>query len=419
MASATFSDRDDFLAHGLELAECAICKDPFDSSHWPYQIRDCGHVFGRTCLEEWLQQSDTKGTCPQCRSILFERETESDFEIELGLTAARMDAEAARHQYKRGSMLSLLDIYDCNGFLVNLWKEMESAFDLEKREPDVDAWTHRIVGLVKYLLEGLGLPDQNPDRKVLARELEAFKTLYMTAFPTHQWPFNYDPFQELSRNMLRIARMFPRRFLPEPIVWRAMIYFQTMGNTEFEIDTLQFCDELMLTENYITSLLRETWRGPGRCLWHCPAAKLYLLLVLMAQDFKYNLGPNDTYSAVDVANLLRAVETSVMWENVGWEYGISAQFCEQAARFHHGARLNDPRTVPSKELADPHTNRGLIFCHVRGFWLSAETPDTVAYDATDDHMRYGIEQGFVGADGRDDGSEAGDDAVQQEAEDGA
>jgi hypothetical protein len=418
MASATFSDRDDFLAHGLELAECGICKDPFDLSHWPYQIRECGHVFGRTCLEEWLQQSDTEGTCPQCRSILFERETESDFEIELELTAAQMDAEAARLQHERGSMFSLLDIYDCDGFLVNLWKEMESAFGPEEREPHFFAWEHRIVGLVKYLLEGLGLPDQNSDRIILARELEAFKTLYMTAYPTYQHPFDYAPFQGLSRNMLRIASIFPRRFLPEPIVWRAMIYFQTIGGISLGTAALQFCDELMLTENHITPTDMVMWRGSRRCFWHRPAAKLYLLLILMAQDCKYNLGPNDTYSAGDVANLLRALDTAIMCFWIGWE-DISAQFCEQAARFHHGARLNDAQTVPSRELADPRTSRGLIFCHVRGFWLSAETPDTVAYDATDDHMRYGIEQGFVGADGRDDGSEAADDAVQQEDEDGA
>ena len=87
-------------------------------------------------------------------------------------------------------------------------------------------------------------------------------------------------------------------------------------------------------------------------------------------------------------------------------------FCERAARFHHGAQINNPQTVPSKELADPRTRCGLIFCHARGFWLAAKTPNTVAYDATDDHMRFGIEQGFAGADGDDNGTEAGDDVLQ-------
>ena len=87
---------------------------------------------------------------------------------------------------------------------------------------------------------------------------------------------------------------------------------------------------------------------------------------------------------------------------------ISADFCEHAARFHHGAQIGNPQTVPSRELADPCTRRGLIFCHIRGFWLSAHAPETTAYDATDDHMRFGIERSFAGAYGHDDGSEAGE-----------
>ena len=433
MAPATPSNRADFLAHGLELAECSICREPFDVAHWPYQIRDCGHVFGKICLEAWLEQSDSEGTCPQCRGILFATETEPEIESDPewefddhyepespSVIEARTRFRALQNWNLGGSILRSLDMFDPDGFLAKLWKEMVNAFRPDERELSADAWLPRITGLIRYLLEGLGLPDDNRDRTTMALELDAYKAQCVTFLGYTRPRFTYYPFVLLSRNMIQIARIFPRGVIPDPILWRALICFESLGrsNANVALCDLQQCDELMLT--------RSTDPNPGerrsyhKYVWPRTAARLYFLLVLMAQDCKYNLEPDDVYDAKDVARLLQSLNTLVM--SVGsWmdmpdaapqtriRNDISMDFCERAARFHHGAQIGNPQTVPSRELADPRTRRGLIFCHIRGFWLSADAPDTTAYDATDDHMRFGIDRGFFGAYGHDDGSEAGDD----------
>jgi len=465
MNPLTFSDRDDFLAHGLERAECNICREPFDNAHWPHQIRACGHVFGRVCLETWLQWSDSKGTCPQCRSILFGAESDSDSDEVFPVSDSEDDEvfpvsnsedgysdrdwenesyyesvvndysdyepdpptmadprhqfEALQDRHLRGCLLRLLNICDSTGFLVKLWKEMANAFEPDGREMYVDAWLPRITGLIRYLLEGLGLPDDNRDRTTMALELLAYKAQCLTFLGYTRPRFTYYPFVLLSRNMVQIARLFPRGVIPDPILWRALICFESLGRSDANVAfcDLQQCDELMLT--------RSTDPNPGerrsyhKYVWPRTAARLYFLLVLMAQDCKYNLEPDDVYDAKDVARLLQSLNTPIMsagsWMDmpdaapqIRTRIDISTDFCEHAARFHHGAQIGNPQTVPSRELADPRTRRGLIFCHIRGFWLSAHAPDTTAYDATDDHMRFGIDRSFAGAYGHDDGSEAGD-----------
>jgi hypothetical protein len=43
------------LKDGVEAAECSICAQPFDSMHIVIQIKQCGHHFGKDCLERWLK----------------------------------------------------------------------------------------------------------------------------------------------------------------------------------------------------------------------------------------------------------------------------------------------------------------------------------------------------------------------------
>lgn len=62
-----------FLKDGVEVAECSICIETFNDEHVIVQIKECGHHFGRNCLENWLKQKDTTGTCPTCRSVLFKK----------------------------------------------------------------------------------------------------------------------------------------------------------------------------------------------------------------------------------------------------------------------------------------------------------------------------------------------------------
>lgn len=65
----------DFLADGIEAAECTICTEPFDNEHVVIQTKECVHVMGKLCLEKWLRQNKSQGTCPPCRGVLFKTET--------------------------------------------------------------------------------------------------------------------------------------------------------------------------------------------------------------------------------------------------------------------------------------------------------------------------------------------------------
>lgn len=60
-----------FIETGIEVVKCSICQEPYTVEHVAVEIKECGHQFGKHCLEEWLQQEDSSGTCPLCRNVLF------------------------------------------------------------------------------------------------------------------------------------------------------------------------------------------------------------------------------------------------------------------------------------------------------------------------------------------------------------
>ncbi|KAH6621787.1 hypothetical protein C7974DRAFT_397141 [Boeremia exigua] len=58
--------------------ECCICFDPYDNNaHQPVGVTsnsECDHVFGRQCLESWLDSTcPNKNTCPVCRRKWYTR----------------------------------------------------------------------------------------------------------------------------------------------------------------------------------------------------------------------------------------------------------------------------------------------------------------------------------------------------------
>lgn len=63
-----------FIANMDVIPHCHICHEPFDSlNHIPARTL-CGHIFGKSCLETWINRSiDICNTCPICRTELFSR----------------------------------------------------------------------------------------------------------------------------------------------------------------------------------------------------------------------------------------------------------------------------------------------------------------------------------------------------------
>jgi hypothetical protein len=212
MNAAVPNSRQDFPARGPEAAECAICKQAFDANRMSFQIRECGHQFVRVCIEEWLRQSDNKASRPTCRGVLFEKPKASVIVDEDNIgNPASIALRLVRQEYFRGNILRLLDVSDPDGFLARLW------------------WSRRICGLVLYLAYGLGLPDGHRDRATLSQEMRYYRSHNVSVLSANPAVQLGPPYSEnLSRNIIKIARLSPSRMQPDPIFWRALILFQTV-----------------------------------------------------------------------------------------------------------------------------------------------------------------------------------------------
>lgn len=83
----TLPTRSEFLATQLDIhRQCSICHEEFNLVHAPTRLTgrsSCNHVFGLTCICEWLLSGlPTANKCPMCRTLLFapgkEREEDDD-----------------------------------------------------------------------------------------------------------------------------------------------------------------------------------------------------------------------------------------------------------------------------------------------------------------------------------------------------
>ncbi|CAA7017343.1 unnamed protein product [Microthlaspi erraticum] len=48
---------------------CRICQDEFDGDDEVRCLRNCVHVFHKTCIDRWIH--DVKMTCPLCRTPII------------------------------------------------------------------------------------------------------------------------------------------------------------------------------------------------------------------------------------------------------------------------------------------------------------------------------------------------------------
>lgn len=57
---------------------CSICLETFDFSQEEISVTNCGHIFHRSCLEQWNRQCFSQrqsSSCPQCRKGINQRST--------------------------------------------------------------------------------------------------------------------------------------------------------------------------------------------------------------------------------------------------------------------------------------------------------------------------------------------------------
>ena len=55
----------DFIHISVDIqTECSICQDTIDNVDLPVKLSQCGHIYHKDCLVNWLKR---KNDCPVCR----------------------------------------------------------------------------------------------------------------------------------------------------------------------------------------------------------------------------------------------------------------------------------------------------------------------------------------------------------------
>lgn len=109
---------------------CVICQEDLcnDEANYPVNIKQCGHVFHKKCLEGWLMKS---GTCPVCRIRTFNL---PDYIGKLHFQRISYDGNSSReivsriideNSELRAELNKVKDELERNE---KLWKKKEEAF---------------------------------------------------------------------------------------------------------------------------------------------------------------------------------------------------------------------------------------------------------------------------------------------------
>lgn len=375
----------EFLAHGIEPAQCSICYEPYNFTHTAIRIRGCGHEFGRICLEKWLQQSDATGTCPHCRGVLFNNPEKIESEA---LEEMREDfVESGRQvRFAQGRVLRLLDLCDPHGILMSLWRDVRQEYGLLAREHLQNAWSRGIRALVLNLTqidESAGGTHSSHDIVILDLYIHfPYERSILELFPAST-PETC-PFDVLCRNFIRVARLLPSLQNPNSILLRALIMFQIRNPTTSMATALQDIDDDLLKAG---SSRYSVSHHPD---WRTPVSRLYLLLILLAHDYEYNLRfqPLKVYDREDVARVLRLLERPIFFGETTNTMPLDSAFCERVARFYHLSKVGQPQDDNEGGLLDPYIGRRTICTHVQGLWAWSKTPGSAPWDGVTGPVDY-------------------------------
>jgi hypothetical protein len=71
--------------------DCCICLEAYDTDLHPgFQVKECGHIIGKSCLATWLNSiSKNSNLCPHCRSKLCERRPRRPKPLEPAIVAEK------------------------------------------------------------------------------------------------------------------------------------------------------------------------------------------------------------------------------------------------------------------------------------------------------------------------------------------
>jgi len=275
-----------FLKDGVEAAECSICTEPFGNQHVVVQIKECGHHFGRNCLEKWLMQKNTTGTCPTCRGVLFKKKRKNHHSQ---ATIASVNQPSLPPQAPRA--ITFNEYYS-------------NAENIEQSNRDgflSKAWSFRALSGPTHTVLQAYDADNDPsrtsnstERRMLAPYIEVLRP----AFNSNSVASLHCPVVGLARTLSQLFEFCKAttNFTPTECMWRAIMLYQT------EMDDL--------TPNFTWSTLREaawTLHDPEDMLhrsgqqWRI----LYLFLLLMPVYWAHRIHNSAALNIDDLRDILK------------------------------------------------------------------------------------------------------------------
>lgn len=157
---------------------CPICQEEYSEGHAPVLLPRCGHIFGRSCIQEWLKGD--ANTCPMDRKVLFapQKNSTSDEDGSWSLvshTSSRSPVSThSRHQGSENNHYVLLsgEIIALNGILTqegcchavrDLWHQTGFFFrQMSQHAHDVDVFAVDDELLIGPIRDALPLGIQVP-----------------------------------------------------------------------------------------------------------------------------------------------------------------------------------------------------------------------------------------------------------------
>jgi len=347
-----------FLKDGVEAAECTICKEPFDSNHVVIQIKECGHFMGKACLEKWLQQKTSEGTCPTCRGVLFtaKKGTKRSRTVPRDATTAQASSEVpltpAQFNAYYGESENI-ERSNRNGFLSKLWKHVPppASDGAAARRATAKTAIMRAFEESNFFLAS---NESNAEQRVL--------TPYVRRL---QQPAASDvscPLIQLVQTLSRLFIFCAHDFTPSDAVWRAILLFQMRSTDETAGLSWIGLREAAWTlgENRL-----QGFAGVDQWRW------LYLFLFLMPIYRAAHLSHTPSFTIHDVRRLLQVLGVGYSTTS-GDERDTNTRIFLLAAVYAlERSRIDseegqDDRT---RRLLDVHTNLAQLKADVERLWM--------------------------------------------------
>ncbi|KAH7087537.1 hypothetical protein FB567DRAFT_442095 [Paraphoma chrysanthemicola] len=273
-----------FLRDGIERARCNICLAPFDRSHVPVQIKECGHHFGGNCLKKWLQgKGSSQGTCPMCRSVLYKAEPRPALRITQ--PAAPPSLDPFIHFYSQ--IENVGQSYDC-GFLQDLWHAKNSILFLPSPVRHLSPATDMIFIAFEQMRphDGVHYP-------------EATMLLPYISYLKNGGDTRSCPLIALSRTLKTLAKICGPGMNPSCFLWKVITSFHTQPGPPPVFTWHELCNTVWDVREYCINkmaLPEHRWRV------------LYLFLIVMALYRLQRLDSSPVFKITQVRQMLSELD---------------------------------------------------------------------------------------------------------------